>query len=127
MIDCTIDSSTLVDLARGWSPPEYLRTRFQNAGISHVVLGEMLLGAAKASSFRERQNVTRILVGLTILHGDAQTAIIYARIRADLERQGLMIPQNDIWIAAASVQAGLPLVAKDEHFRRIRGLKLIEY
>jgi tRNA(fMet)-specific endonuclease VapC len=38
-----------------------------------------------------------------------------------------MIPQNDIWIAAAALQANVPLVTRDHHFRRISQLQLVEY
>ncbi len=61
---------------------------------------------------------------MTLLHGDGNTAVIYAGLRRDLERKGKMIPQNDLWIAAASIQADVPLITRDQHFRRISQLKL---
>jgi predicted nucleic acid-binding protein len=53
------------------------------------------------------------------------TPAIYARIYYDLEQRGAMIPINDIWIAALAIEARLPIVARDEHFSRIRGLSVI--
>jgi tRNA(fMet)-specific endonuclease VapC len=128
MIDCTLDSTTLVDIARGKVLPPPLSSRFSSAGLSHVVLGELLLGVLKSSNPEmEQQKTFRILRGLTVLHGDQKTATIYASVRCNLERRGAIIPHNDIWIAAASIQSDVPLITRDQHFRRVRELQLIEY
>lgn len=37
---------------------------------------------------------------------------------------GLLIPDNDIWIAATAAQYGLTLAARDAHFKRISGLSV---
>jgi tRNA(fMet)-specific endonuclease VapC len=87
----------------------------------------LLLGAFKGSTQRELDKLAIALRGLRILHGDQQTAILYARIKSDLERRGNIIPENDLWIAAASIQAQVPLVTRDAHFERIGDLKVIKY
>src|SRR5712664_1230457 len=49
----------------------------------------------------------------------------YGAIRAELERKGQMIGNNDLWIAAHAKAAGLTLVTNNEReFRRVRGLKV---
>jgi tRNA(fMet)-specific endonuclease VapC len=49
----------------------------------------------------------------------------YGTIRAELAAKGEMIGNNDLWIAAHAVAAGLTLVTNNEkEFRRVRGLKL---
>lgn len=49
----------------------------------------------------------------------------YGTIRAELAAKGEMIANNDHWIAAHAVAAGLALVTNNENeFRRVRGLKL---
>ena len=55
---------------------------------------------------------------------DARTAEIYGDLWAELARNGEMIPTNDIWIAAAAIQNGIPLVSNDEHLERIVGLEV---
>jgi len=127
MIDCTVDSTTLIDALRGKQLDHAISSRFSKAGISHVALGELLLGVYKSSNPQELSKTVRFVKGMTLLHGDENTAVIYAGLRHNLERQGNMIPQNDIWIAAASIQADVPLVTRDPHFRRISQLKLVEY
>jgi len=49
----------------------------------------------------------------------------YGTIRAELERKGQMIGNNDLWIAAHAKAAGLTLVTNNEReFRRVRGLRV---
>ena len=56
---------------------------------------------------------------------DASAARHYARIRAQLERQGQPIGANDLWIAAQALAADATLVTDNEgEFRRVPGLAL---
>ncbi len=49
----------------------------------------------------------------------------YGTMRAQLERKGQMIGNNDLWIAAHAKAAGLTLVTNHEReFMRVRGLKV---
>jgi tRNA(fMet)-specific endonuclease VapC len=49
----------------------------------------------------------------------------YGAIRFELAAKGEIIGNNDLWIAAHAVAAGLTLVTNNEkEFRRVRGLKL---
>jgi len=46
-------------------------------------------------------------------------------MRAELERNGQMIGNDDLWIAAHAKAVGLTLVTNNEkEFRRVRGLKV---
>jgi len=97
MIDCTLDSVTLVDVLRGKQELESVLSRFSEIGVSHVAIGELLLGAIKSSNaHRELAKTLQLIIGMTVVHGDIRTSVIYAQIRRDLERQGNVIPQNDI-------------------------------
>jgi tRNA(fMet)-specific endonuclease VapC len=127
MIECAIDSTTIIDVLRGKPEAGNVITRFSEIGISHTALGELMLGVLKSTNSQELARTLRLLRGMTLLHGDGDTAVIYAGIRRDLESFGNMIPQNDVWIAAAALQANVPLVTRDQHFRRISQLKLVEY
>ena len=46
----------------------------------------------------------------------------YARIAAQLRKQGTPIPANDIWIAAQTVEVGAELITMDHHFDKVQGL-----
>ncbi|MAT72173.1 MAG: VapC toxin family PIN domain ribonuclease [Planctomycetaceae bacterium] len=92
-----------------------------------VVLGEIRAGFALGS--RRSKNERRLaeflqFQGVGVLLPDEETARHYAEIAADLRRQGSPIPTNDIWIAAQALQHNLTLDTRDEHFRKVPGLKL---
>ncbi len=51
-----------------------------------------------------------------------KTAIFYAEIHGALRAAGKPIPTNDLWIAAAALEAGASLLTNDSHFDAIIGL-----
>lgn len=62
---------------------------------------------------------------VTILYPSRATADIYAEIRLQLRKNGTPIPESDIWIAAMSIQYGVPLLTSDKkHFSFVEGLDL---
>jgi tRNA(fMet)-specific endonuclease VapC len=55
----------------------------------------------------------------------AEAAREYGALRAEFERRGEIIGNNDLWIAAHARAAGLILVTNNEReFKRVRGLKV---
>jgi hypothetical protein len=56
----------------------------------------------------------------------AATALEYGRIKNILKHNGTPIPENDIWIAALASQFDFPIVTRDEHFKRIEGIALLQ-
>ncbi len=92
---------------------------------STIVLGELLFGFRNGSRFKENLvELNRFLV-----HDAVETVPVgkisadrYARIAAQLRRQGTPVPTNDIWIAAQTMEHGAELITTDEHFDKISGL-----
>jgi tRNA(fMet)-specific endonuclease VapC len=50
------------------------------------------------------------------------TAQYYGKIKDGLRLKGRPIPENDIWVAAAAMQYGLPVATRDAHFNEVDGL-----
>lgn len=91
-----------------------------------ITYGELAYGVAK-SRFREQagKQLSELAGLLPALELPPQAGELYGAIRAGLEAKGEMIGNNDLWIAAHALAAGLTLVTNNEHeFRRIQGLKV---
>jgi tRNA(fMet)-specific endonuclease VapC len=111
-------------------PDEVLR-RFRKlrpgeAALSVITYGELLYGAAKSehrvATLEKLRELVHLLPALSLPESAAEA---YRTIRAELESKGKMIGNNDLWIAAHAVVAGLTLVTNNEsEFRRVRGLRI---
>ena len=49
---------------------------------------------------------------------------IFGEIKSELRSKGKMIPLNDIWIAAHTIETGSKLITYDSHFKHISGLRI---
>jgi predicted nucleic acid-binding protein len=123
--DCIADSSVIVGLLR--SDPRIEReVSGRSFAITFITLAELSLGVLKATRpDAVWSHVQEILRGRQMLQVSTLKPAVYARIYFDLEQRGVMIPINDIWIDALAVEAKLPILARDEHFSRVRGLTVI--
>ncbi|PYT56020.1 MAG: VapC toxin family PIN domain ribonuclease [Acidobacteria bacterium] len=111
--------------------PEKVLRRFRalrqgEAALSVITFGELLYGAAKsvqrAEALERLEELAHLLPVLPLPEAAAEA---YGIMRAELERKGEMIGNNDLWIAAHAKAAGLTLVTNNEReFRRVRGLKI---
>jgi len=111
--------------------PEKVLRRFRTlrpgeAVLSVITFGELVYGAEKSAQRGAALELLRELAQVLPVHGLQETAAeSYGTIRAELERKGEMIGNNDLWIAAHAKAAGLTLVTNNEReFRRVRGLKV---
>ena len=96
--------------------------------MSTIALGELYYGA-EHSIFVEksRADVDTLTRTLTVLVADHATARKYGLLKHEQRAKGLMLPDNDLWIAAIAFQYGLTLVAGDHHFTWIDGLALDQW
>lgn len=104
----------------------FARLRPGEAAISVIAYGELMYGAMKSSqresALKRLGELSNALPALPLPEKAGET---YGAIRAELESKGEMIGNNDLWIAAHALAAGLTLVTNNEkEFRRVRGLKI---
>jgi tRNA(fMet)-specific endonuclease VapC len=111
--------------------PEEVLRRFRmlkhgEAALSVITFGELLYGAEKSAQRAVALELLHELaLVLPVLALPATASETYGTMRADLERRGQMIGNNDLWIAAHAKAAGMTLVTNNEReFRRVRGLKV---
>lgn len=124
-IDFIADTSAIIGVLRRDAAVEKHVTG-NNFAITFVTLAELSLGVLKAARPEAAWSRIQDVIGnCHMFHVSTVTPAIYARIYFDLEKRGVMIPINDIWIAALAIEARLPILARDEHFSRVTGLSVI--
>jgi tRNA(fMet)-specific endonuclease VapC len=121
-----LDSDTCIYLRRK-RPAEVVR-RFATlvpgeAVISVIAYGELRYGAAKQGARRSLEALDEFVALIPVQPLPLLAAAAYGELRATLERRGEMIGNNDLWIAAHALTAGLTVVTNNEReFRRVPGL-----
>lgn len=123
-----VDTDWVIDGLAG--RPEALSVlegcRDEGLGVSIVTIGEVYEGAysnpqpeVHMASFQE------LLALFTVLPLTDETMRHFARLRATLRRQGSLIPDLDLLIAATALEHGLVLLTRNRrHFDRIPGLRM---
>ena len=124
-----LDSSVLILSMRGDQP---IRDRLAAASklyLPSIALGELYVGAygSPTRPIGAIADVTALASANAVLGTDADTALIYGRIKHDLKGKRLTMPDNDLWIAATAIQYDLTLAARDAHFNWIDGLRVEQW
>lgn len=124
-----LDTNICIYIRR--NKPEPVLRRFKTlrhgeAILSIITFGELLYGAEKSlhrsMALQQLRELAEILPVMSLPQSAAET---YGKIRAELERKGQMIGNNDLWISAHAKASGLTVVTNNEReFRRVSGLKL---
>lgn len=123
-----LDTDTCVYWLRG---REAVRQHMLNAdpgviAISIITLAELRYGAAcSAQPDANHQAINTFTGGITVIGIDAMIAQRFGDIKANLRRQGALLEDSDLFIAATALTLGTTLVTNNnEHFRRVPGIKL---
>jgi len=124
-----LDTNVYCDFAEGLPDVvETIATHGQYLFIPSIVLGELNYGFMKGrrQQFNERklrQIVSRLKI--EIIDVNADVARKYALIYLSLEKKGLKIPINDVWIASCCMEVGGTLLTRDRHFELVDQLETI--
>ena len=97
--------------------------------ISTIVIGELYAGFHGGDKLIQNKEELKAFLskdGIKIIDVTMETAEIFGEIKSGLSKKGKMIPLNDIWIAAHSIETGSKLITYDEHFKNINGLRIWE-
>ncbi len=96
--------------------------------IPSIVIGELYYGANKSQ--RVQENLTKIKYFITnnvILSCDENTSRYYGEVKNSLRLKGRPLPENDIWIAAITIQYNLILVTRDAHFNEVENINCVRW
>jgi tRNA(fMet)-specific endonuclease VapC len=124
-----LDTNICIYIAKH-NPPQ-VRARFaqhtlQELGMSVITLGELQFGAEKSQQRERALSTLRDLTHLiTVAPLPESVGTHYGQIRADLQRSGQIIGNNDLWLAAHARAEGWILVTNNEReFTRVEGLQV---
>ena len=120
-----LDTSAYVGFKLNAVEPVEMIVKAELILFSPVVLGELMFGFRNGTRFKENMNdLNRFLEhdAVELVQIGKITSDRYARIAAQLKKQGTPVPTNDIWIAAQTMEYGAELITSDQHFKKINGL-----
>ena len=121
-----LDTNIIIELFKGNPSVTASLETHQSVNIPFAVLGELYLGAYRSSNPKKHINqVNDFLTKCNVLEADIETADNYALIKAGLLNKGKPIPENDIWIAALTIEYEGTLATYDKDFSAIEGIKLV--
>ena len=92
-----------------------------------VVVGELLFGYRNGNKYAQNLAELEEFLGSAYVELPSigrHTCDYFSLIGSQLRRCGKPIPQNDIWIAAHSMETGAALLTFDAHFQHIENLLL---
>ncbi|MDI9334876.1 MAG: PIN domain-containing protein [Cytophagales bacterium] len=94
--------------------------------LSAIVRGELEVGFEKGDKRIERRiSLDKIIKATQHLSVSPAVAVMYAKVRADLETKGTPIGGNDTWIAAEALHHHLVLITDNiREFERVAGLRV---
>jgi tRNA(fMet)-specific endonuclease VapC len=118
-----LDTSAYSNFKRGDPQVVDLFDRAEWLGIPSVALGELWIGFLLGEQLeKNRTELAEFLSWPQVeeISIDHEVSRIYAQMAVSLRRAGTPIPTNDIWIAAAGVRAGAPVLTYDDHFESIQ-------
>jgi tRNA(fMet)-specific endonuclease VapC len=126
---CLLDTNICIYLIK--NRPSSVRARFEaysidEIGISTVTVGELQVGVER-NQHREQAEyaLEQFLRSITVVDFDVQAAVMYGKLRAQLERKGAPIGPLDYLIAAHALSLDAVLVTNNEReFSRVLGLKV---
>ncbi len=95
-------------------------------GMSAITYGELLYGAQKSQYAKKAAQVVQQFCDyIPPLPLSLKVPEYYANIRAELEKKGKTIGNNDLWIAAHCLELNIILVTNNEkEFSRVEQLKI---
>ncbi|RWM76319.1 MAG: type II toxin-antitoxin system VapC family toxin [Mesorhizobium sp.] len=123
-----LDTNIISDMIRnpaGRAASAILRVGDAAVCTSIVVASELRYGCVRKGSAKLLKRVEDLLAEIPVLPLDVPVDVKYGAIRAELERIGQTIGQNDLFIAAHAYALGTTLVTVNTgEFNRIKGLKV---
>ena len=97
-----------------------------DVGISSITLAELQYGIEKSSNAeKNREALEKFLTPIEIIDYGYEATLEYGKIRAELEKKGIVIGPLDMLIASHAKSLGMILVTNNvKEFERVGALKI---
>jgi tRNA(fMet)-specific endonuclease VapC len=127
-----VDTNIWVFCLRGRSREAWTRLNGESPGkvvLALQTFAELRLGIEKcARPVEEQAKMQAMIAPYAVVLPTLATANCYARIRADLEKRGQSISEQDLWVAATALEEGGTVVTNNvAEFARIPGLTVEDW
>ena len=103
-----------------------LKIGFESVSISFVTLCELYFGAYKSQKIKDNiSNIEKLKENLNVVESNSVVCETFGKLKASLVKEGRVIDDADILIAACALEEGAVLVTNNEkHFKSIKELEL---
>ena len=126
-----LDTNIVSHVIKATSPcvDEHMRnTPMSSICVSVITEAEMLYGLAKKPEAKGlHKAVIGFLLRVQVLPWDSAASRAYGELRARIEKQGTLLGNLDLLIAANSLAAGAVLVTNDQAFHKVNGLNVVDW
>lgn len=120
-----LDSNIIIDLFHGNEAVNNFINNNESISLPVIVVGELYFGAENSNNIKKHnKQVDDLITDFETVNIDFETAKYFAKIKSNLKKLGKPIPENDIWIAALTLQHNRILVTNDNHFSLVEKLKI---
>jgi tRNA(fMet)-specific endonuclease VapC len=124
-----LDTNICIYIAKQRPPGvarRFARLPFGSTGMSSITYGELRFGAEKSQQRAAAIDAVEQFASLVPpIPLDAAVGRAYGELRAQLQRAGTPIGNNDLWIAAHALSLGVTLVSHNtREFERVPKLDL---
>ena len=124
-----LDTDICIYLAKNRYPQvtaRFERLKLEQPVMSAITYGELQYGANKSTErSRALSQLAELIQDIPVESISSSAAQAYGEIRATLEKQGQVIGNNDIWIAAHAMALDVTLATNnDREFLRVIGLSV---
>ncbi len=125
-----LDTDVVIEILRGNDRVIECRQQTPDeVGITWITVCELAYGAAK-SRFPDRNQIliAEFLATVPVIGLDLSSAEHFGQIKARLEREGNILADADLLIAAITLACGASLVTGNQrHYERIHGLRIEDW
>jgi tRNA(fMet)-specific endonuclease VapC len=121
-VRAALDTNRLTDLLQGDAELAERLGHCEEVWIPLIVLAEIKAGFLGGNQQHKNEILLSEILSketVGVLLPGRETADHYARLFVQLKRTGAPVPDNDLWIAALTLERDLTLITRDEHFTRI--------